>query len=221
MQATTDSELFQRLCAAFGDTGPLARALADVAAVSSHAAGDLVREAGAAPDSAVLVLSGALRDLDDPGLVIGAGALLDLADALAGAPAGGALVARAPCVVARIGVAELEAVAGSGGPAAVTLLRALARSARRDAAAEQGAREETRVITEILRRARPDAGSIDSWLVDPMPRHRDLAADLSVSEERVAGAVARLMRDGIARRRLAALEILDRAAARRLVGAPV
>lgn len=220
VEATADSHLTKRLRAAFSDEGPLAQALADVAVVSAHAAGDLLREAGAAPDCALLVLDGAVRDMSDHAAPHGPGALIDLADCLAAAPARAALVAFEDCAVARIPARDLISVARTGGAPAIALVRTLARSARSVAASDAGAREENRIIAEILRRARPaddDAG----WLIDPMPRHRDLAAELSVTEERVAGAIARLMRDGLARRRVTALEITDRAGARRLIGAAV
>mgnify|MGYP001809653293 CR=1 FL=1 len=220
MQATADNHLTKRLRGAFSDAGPLAQALADVAVVSSHAAGDLLREPGLAPDCALLVLEGSVRDMAEPGAVLGPGALADLADCLTSAVAAAALVAASDCVVARIPARDLISVAKGGGPAAVSLVRALARSAHASAASDLGAREENRIIAEILRRARPGEGDA-GWLIDPMPRHRDLAADLAVTEERVAGAIARLMRDGLARRRVTALEITDRAGARRLIGAAV
>jgi CRP-like cAMP-binding protein len=220
VESTADSHLTKRLRAAFGDEGPLTQALADAAVVSSHAAGDLLREAGLASDCAILVLDGGVRDMSDPAGRLGPGALIDLADALSGSVAMSALVASEDCVVARIPAHELLAAARGGGPAAVSLVRILAKSARASATADLGMREENRIIAEILRRARPsdaDAG----WLIDPMPRHRELAADLAVTEERVAGAIARLMRDGLARRRVTALEITDRAGARKLIGAAV
>ncbi len=220
MTGSVDSHLSTRLRGAFGDEGPLAQVLADVAVVSSHAEGDLLREEGLAPDCAILVLDGAVRDMADPSAPLGPGALVDLADCLTSIAARAALVAGEACVVARIPARDLVAVAKGGGAPAVALMRTLARSARSSAASDLGVREENRIIAEILRRARPsdaDAG----WLIDPMPRHRELAADLAVTEERVAGAIARLMRDGLARRRVTALEITDRAGARRLIGAAV
>lgn len=72
------------------------------------------------------------------------------------------------------------------------------------------------VFRDLLRSARPTGDS--RWTLDPMPRHRELAARAGVTEDAAAAAIAHLVRLGVARRRYPALDIEDRDALRRLAG---
>lgn len=73
-----------------------------------------------------------------------------------------------------------------------------------------------KVYRDILRAARPAGDS--RWTIDPLPRHRDLAASAGVEESDAASAIAHLIRIGVARRRYPALDIEDREALRALAG---
>jgi hypothetical protein len=73
-----------------------------------------------------------------------------------------------------------------------------------------------KVYRDILRAARPVGDS--RWTIDPLPKHRDLAAAAGVDEGEAASAIAHLIRLGVARRRYPALDIEDREALRALAG---
>lgn len=73
-----------------------------------------------------------------------------------------------------------------------------------------------RVYRDLLKRAAPAGGAL--WRVDPLPRHRELAAEAGVGEADAAAAVAHLLQLGLARRKYPGLEITDHAGLARLAG---
>ncbi|MCC6920299.1 MAG: hypothetical protein IT548_13950 [Alphaproteobacteria bacterium] len=139
---------------------------------------------------------------------LGAGEVQGLVEAVAGNPV-------PPCAVLALDATTALALRAE---AVVTAVRSNAASsfalARRFAAglADQAAASDPlqKVYRDILRAARPIGDS--RWTVDPLPRHRDLAASAGVEEGDAASAIAHLVRIGVARRRYPALDIEDREA---------
>jgi CRP-like cAMP-binding protein len=71
--------------------------------------------------------------------------------------------------------------------------------------------EHQRIWTELLRLAKPDSESTDSWLIPDLPNHREIAAWSGTTKERVAAAIGELARDGIVKRKTMGLVISDMA----------
>lgn len=69
-----------------------------------------------------------------------------------------------------------------------------------------------RVYGELLRLARTEKPGVDRWLIRDLPSHQDLAKWAQTSREIVAGAVAEMVRRGVAERRTGVLYINDRGA---------
>ena len=138
-----------------------------------------------------------------------------LALAIAGQPIPGrALLA---LETATLLIAPAEAVLAalqSSATAALAVARSFAVRLMGSVAIEPGPLQ--LVFRDLLRAARPTGES--RWTLDPMPRHRELAARAGVSEESAAAAIAHLVRLGVARRRYPALDIEDREALQRLAG---
>jgi CRP/FNR family transcriptional regulator, cyclic AMP receptor protein len=170
--------------------------------------------------SILFVLSGRLRS---SALADGSVSYLDhqpgedfgLAAALAGQEVSGrALLCLEPAVAAIVPAAAALAALRSSAPAAFAAASTLA--ARLLAAPLQEPGPLQLVFRDLLRSARPTGES--RWTLDPMPRHRELAARAGVSEESAAAAIAHLVRLGVARRRYPALDIEDHNALQRLAG---
>jgi CRP/FNR family cyclic AMP-dependent transcriptional regulator len=68
-----------------------------------------------------------------------------------------------------------------------------------------------RIYVELLRLAEPAPENDGSWIIEPMPNHRELAALVGTEPEDVARAVGRLLQVGVARRVNRMLRIVDRA----------
>lgn len=135
----------------------------------------------------------------------------------------GSVIAREDCTLAILPAAEFIAALKRNGRTAVALLRdmaaRLARAAHRDARLASGNHIQ-RVFAELLELAEPSRDRENVWVVDPMPKHRELADRAETTEERAAAAVAHLIHAGLARRRYPAFEILDRARVRALCDLP-
>lgn len=85
-----------------------------------------------------------------------------------------------------------------------------------------GATDAQRIYGELLALAEPRAANGDlkpGLFIARLPRHRELADRLSTTEEVVAGAIAELVRLGLAEREYPGLLIGDEAALRRLCAA--
>ena len=67
-----------------------------------------------------------------------------------------------------------------------------------------------RVYVEILRLAEPAPENDGTWIIDPMPNHKEIAALIGASPDDVARAVGRLLQVGVARRVNRMLRIVDR-----------
>jgi CRP-like cAMP-binding protein len=66
-----------------------------------------------------------------------------------------------------------------------------------------------RVHADILRRAEPDPKTQSSWVVSPIPKHNDIASQVSTTRETVVRALKILTVSGIAMRSGRKLEILN------------
>jgi CRP-like cAMP-binding protein len=167
----------------------------------------------------LFVMSGRLRVSTIAGSRIGfadltPGDISGLAETVAGLPV-------PPCAILALDRTEAIAVPAealrvairSNAPAAYAVARHLAGLLMaKDAAADPL----QKVYRDMLRAARPVGDS--RWTIDPLPRHRDLAASAGVDEGDAASAIAHLIRLGVARRRYPALDIEDRDALRALAG---
>ena len=69
--------------------------------------------------------------------------------------------------------------------------------------------EAQRIYGQLLRLARPDPGSPQSWIIDDLPNHKEIAAWTGTSREAVAQAIGELARDGVVRRRGLGLVVSD------------
>ncbi|MEM8986557.1 MAG: cyclic nucleotide-binding domain-containing protein [Pseudomonadota bacterium] len=68
---------------------------------------------------------------------------------------------------------------------------------------------EARIYAELVGLAAPDVSAHGGWRIQEMPKHRQLADCAGVTENGAAAAVAKLIREGVARRDYPGLEILD------------
>lgn len=69
--------------------------------------------------------------------------------------------------------------------------------------------ESQRIYGQILRLARPDPRNPQTWIIDDLPNHKEIAAWTGTSREAVAQAIGELARDGIVRRRGIGLVVAD------------
>ncbi len=212
----------------FEDLSPKKRdALSAMCTVRRYAAGDVVVPAGVGANGEVaFVMEGSVR----VGAAMGAEGRITFEDIGPGGHYGalnaldpklplGSVIAREDTRLAIIPAAEFVRVLAQNGKAAVALLRDMAGrlqvSAQREDARQTGNHIQ-RIYGEILRLAEPSPEGDGSWLVNPMPKHRELADRAETTEENAASAIAHLIRVGLARRRYPALELVDRARIRAL-----
>ncbi|MSP83396.1 MAG: Crp/Fnr family transcriptional regulator [Alphaproteobacteria bacterium] len=57
-----------------------------------------------------------------------------------------------------------------------------------------------RVYSELLRESQPDPSGSGAWMIDPMPRHEEIASWAGTTTETVARAVGQLMKLGMVKR---------------------
>jgi CRP-like cAMP-binding protein len=76
-----------------------------------------------------------------------------------------------------------------------------------------------RVYGELIRESQPDPVGSGAWMIDPMPRHEEIASWAGTTAETVARAVGQLMKLGIVKRRGKALYLLDRPHIQKLASA--
>ena len=70
--------------------------------------------------------------------------------------------------------------------------------------------EAQRIYGQLLRLARPDPANPQSWIIDDLPNHKEIAAWTGASREAVGQTIGELARDGIVRRRGMGLVVADR-----------
>lgn len=69
--------------------------------------------------------------------------------------------------------------------------------------------EAQRIYAQLLRLARPDPASPQSWVIDDLPNHKEIAAWTGATRETVGQIIGELARDGIVRRRGMGLVVAD------------
>lgn len=122
------------------------------------------------------------------------------------------VVADADCVIAELAQAQFHALLTEHGEVALDLLRRWAETIRKlsdKVSYLSTGSPDQRVYAEILRLAKPDQPDGRRWLIRELPSHQDLARWAQTSREVVAGAVAELVRRGVAERRTRCLHIID------------
>jgi CRP/FNR family transcriptional regulator, cyclic AMP receptor protein len=210
----------------FGDLAPQKReTLMEMCAVRRYAGGDVIVPAGQGANGEVaFVLDGQVRvgaPLGEHGRItfedLGPGGYYGALSALDGRLPLGSVIARDDCSLAIMPAEEFIKVLSQNGKACVTLLRDLA--ARLTAStdrqeAQASGNHVQRIYGELLRLAEP--GGEGTWVINPMPKHREIADRADTSEESAATAIAHLIRVGLARRKYPALELLDRMKIREL-----
>lgn len=192
-----------------------------------YAAGDVIVPMGAGPSGEVaFVLKGSVRvgaPVGEQGRItfedLGVGGHYGALTALNAEVPLGNVIAREDCTLAILPAPEFIKILSQNGKAAVALLQDLASrladaSQRRDAQATGNHIQ--RVFAELLKLAEPVPDRSGAWMINPMPKHRDLADRAETTEDNAAAAVAHLIRTGLARRRFPAFELLDRARIRAL-----
>lgn len=73
-----------------------------------------------------------------------------------------------------------------------------------------------RIFSEILRLATPDPRGEGNWLIERMPKHREIASWSGTGDDMVATALAQLIKLGLAKRKYPSLVIVDRKKIREL-----
>jgi len=122
------------------------------------------------------------------------------------------VVADADCVIAELTQADFHALLARHGEVALDLLRRWADTIRKlsdKVSFLSTGSPDQRVYAELVRLARPEQPGGSRWLIRELPSHQDLARWAQTSREVVAGAVAELVRRGVAERRTRCLHIID------------
>lgn len=130
------------------------------------------------------------------------------------------VLAEEECVVAELPAAEFQALITRRGGVALELLRRWAATIRQlsdKVSYLSTGSPEQRVYSELIRLARQERPGGERWLIRELPTHQELAKWAQTSRDVVAGAVAELVRRGVAERRTKTLYINDYAALRDMV----
>jgi CRP-like cAMP-binding protein len=127
-------------------------------------------------------------------------------------PAKPTVVADSDCTIAELSGEEFRTLIEQRGDIALDLLRRWAVTIRKlsdKVSYLSTGSPSQRVYSELLRLARPEKPGATRWLIRDLPGHQDLAKWAQTSREVVAGAVAQLVRRGVAERRTRTLYIND------------
>lgn len=129
------------------------------------------------------------------------------------------VVADGHCIAAELPQQEFHALLGRCGEVALDLLRRWAGTIRQlsdKVSFLSTGTPDQRVYSELIRLARPERPEGERWVIRELPSHQDLARWAQTSREIVAGAVAELVRRGVAERRTRTLYISDYAMLRNM-----
>jgi CRP/FNR family transcriptional regulator, cyclic AMP receptor protein len=130
------------------------------------------------------------------------------------------VVAEENCVVAELPSVEFHALLIRHGDLALELLRRWAATIRQlsdKVSLLSTGSPEQRVYSEIIRLARAEKPGSDRWVIRELPTHQELARWAQTSREVVAGAVAELVRRGVAERKTKTLYVNDYPALREMM----
>ncbi len=67
-----------------------------------------------------------------------------------------------------------------------------------------------RVFSELMQMAEPDPSNPSEWIINHMPRHKEVAVWVGTNPETVAEAIGQLFKEKVAKRQHKTLRILDR-----------
>lgn len=151
---------------------------------------------------------------------IAAGDTIGEISAIDGRGRSATVVAEEECVVAELSSDEFQALITRRGGVALELLRRWAVTIRQlsdKVSYLSTGSPDQRVYSELIRLARQEKPGSDRWLIRELPSHQDLAKWAQTSRDVVAGAVAELVRRGVAERRTKTLYINDYTALRDMI----
>lgn len=189
---------------------------------------ETIIDASAEPsrDAVFFVVSGSVRVASSTGqageiafIDLGAGAQFGELSAIDGQPRSASVHARDHCVIASVETAQFIEILLANPQVSLALLRHLTSIIRNNnkRIVDLSTRTDVqRVYSELLRLSEPDPRGDGSWLINRMPKHKEIAAWAGTTEESVANALGQLIKVGLAKRRYPALHILDRAKVRLL-----
>jgi CRP/FNR family transcriptional regulator, cyclic AMP receptor protein len=139
--------------------------------------------------------------------------------AVDGLPRSASMLALEESIVAVLSRERFQALIHEQPPVCLRLLNGFARNIRNTNARLVDLSTRTpvqRVYSELLRASEPDPMKDGSWIIDPMPRHEEIASWAGTTSDTVARAVGQLLKLGVAKRRSKSLHILDRQQIQRL-----
>ncbi len=154
---------------------------------------------------------------------IGAGDTIGEISAIDGLGRSATVMAVDECVVAELSGEDFRALIARRGDIALDLLRRWAVTIRKlsdKVSYLSTGSPDQRVYSELIRLARVEKPGADRWLIRELPSHQDLATWAQTSREVVSGAVAELVRRGVAERRTKTLYINDYGALREMLSRP-
>jgi CRP/FNR family transcriptional regulator, cyclic AMP receptor protein len=177
-------------------------------------------EHGHATTEVYFVISGALRVVSQSGTgrevafaELNPGAYFGELSALDGKERSATVIATVPSIVAALPRNEFLMLVRENPDVALRLLARLASVVREldSRVLDLSSMSTTqRIYVEVLRLAEPAPENDGSWIIDPMPNHKELAALVGAEPEDVARAIGRLFQVGVARRVNRMVRILDR-----------
>lgn len=191
------------------------------------AAGEVVLDRFSPSAAVYFMISGSARvvhfvaeDQEITIATIAAGDTIGEISAIDGRGRSATVVAEEECVVAELSSHEFQALITRRGGVALELLRRWAVTIRQlsdKVSYLSTGSPDQRVYSELIRLARQDKPGSDRWLIRELPTHQELAKWAQTSRDVVAGAVAELVRRGVAERRTKTLYINDYAALRDMI----
>lgn len=151
---------------------------------------------------------------------IAAGDTIGEISAIDGRGRSATVVAEEECVVAELSSEEFQGLIARRGELALELLRRWAGTIRQlsdKVSYLSTGSPDQRVYSELIRLARAEKPGSERWLIRELPTHQELATWAQTSRDVVAGAIAELVRRGVAERRTKTLYINDYGALRDMI----
>jgi CRP-like cAMP-binding protein len=191
------------------------------------AAGEVVLDRFSPSAAVYFMISGSARvvhyvaeDQEITIATVAAGDTIGDISAIDGRGRSATVVAEEECVVAELSSREFQALITRRGAVALELLRRWAGTIRQlsdKVSYLSTGSPDQRVYSQLIRLARQEKPDSVRWLIRELPTHQELAKWAQTSREVVAGAVAELVRRGVAERRTKTLYINDYAALRDMI----
>lgn len=191
------------------------------------AAGEVVLDRFSASAAVYFMIQGSARVVhyvaDEQEITIAtvaAGDTIGEISALDGRGRSATVIAEEECVVAELSSEEFQALIARRGELALELLRRWAGTIRQlsdKVSYLSTGSPDQRVYSELIRLARVEKPGSERWLIRELPSHQELATWAQTSRDVVAGAIAELVRRGVAERRTKTLYINDYGALRDMI----